>query len=236
MLAAAALALSLVVRVYDSAGIVPGDKATALATAQAILAQAGLAVSWRDGGECTGAGGCGEGSHDEPTIPELIMRIVIAPPETAPGSLGFSIIDVAEHSGTLGTVYADRVAQLAALAGSDPGRLLGRAMAHEIGHLLLGTTSHASRGLMRGAWTTVELHSEQPLDWRLQREDIAGMRRGLVARTRRLEKPAAVVAGATRRDPPGVTQNQWSPWNPLDPGPFELPESAPESMEEPAGR
>lgn len=33
------------------------------------------------------------------------------------------------------------------------GRALGRALAHELGHYLLRTKAHTSRGLMRAAWT-----------------------------------------------------------------------------------
>jgi hypothetical protein len=181
MLARTLLALSLAVRVYDNTGVSPGDRASALAAAHAILKDAGIAVTWRE-------------DDSAPTPAEVIVRIVAAPAEALPGPLGFSLIDVERRAGTLATVYADRVTKLAALAGADPGRLLGRAMAHEIGHLLLGTTRHADRGLMRGVWTSVELHRDQAWDWSLSREDVARMRRGLVARLRRPEQPDTVVA------------------------------------------
>ena len=192
MLAHTVLALSLVVRVYDNTGVSPGDRATALSAAHAILEAAGIAVSWRDGGDAESA-----------RPGEVIVRIVAAPPDMLPGPLGFSLIDVAQRSGTLATVFADRVAHLAALASADTGRLLGRAMAHEIGHLLLGTTRHADRGLMRGVWTTVELHREQPWDWTLSREDVVHMRRGLAARLRRPDRPETVIATKSPKRSPG---------------------------------
>jgi hypothetical protein len=45
------------------------------------------------------------------------------------------------------------------------GRALGRALAHEIGHYLLGTTNHSERGLMRAQFTPEDLLQEagQPL-------------------------------------------------------------------------
>lgn len=182
MLARTVLALSLAVRVYDNTGLPPGDRAAALVVAHAILRDAGIAVTWGGGDEVVLA-------------PEaVIVRIVTAPAEALPGSLGCSLIDVERRAGTLATVYADRVAELAALSSADAGQLLGRAMAHEIGHLLLGTPRHADRGLMRGVWTSVELHRERPSDWSLSREDVAGMRRGLIARLRRPEHPDTLVA------------------------------------------
>jgi hypothetical protein len=195
MLATSLVALSLVVHVYDSAGVPPGERTAALAVAHSILKDAGIVVTWRDGSGC-----------DEPaerdvrlrsgaeTLPEVIVRIVVSPPESLPGPLGFSLVDVALRSGTLATVLADRIADLAQLAGGDAGRLLGRAIAHEVAHLLLGTTRHASVGLMRGTWTTGELRREQPRDWILMSDDIDGVRRGLAARARRLEKPANILA------------------------------------------
>jgi hypothetical protein len=39
------------------------------------------------------------------------------------------------------------------------GSLLGDVAAHEIGHLLLGTNSHAANGIMRERWESEELGS-----------------------------------------------------------------------------
>jgi hypothetical protein len=206
MLASSLVALSLVVHVYDSARVPPTERAAALAVAHAILKDAGIVVEWRDGSGC-----------DQPVerdvrlpngqhaLPELIVRIVVSPAESLPGPLGFSLVDVRLGSGTLATVFADRVKGLARVAGTDPGPLLGRAMAHEVAHLLLGTTRHADRGLMRGTWTTGELRRDSPRDWMLRSDDIEGMRRGLAARAHRLETPAAVMA---RQDPDISTGQQ----------------------------
>jgi hypothetical protein len=173
--------LSLVVRVYDNAGIAAGELESALASAHAILKEAGIAVTWR-------------GEEGQEGRDALIVRIVDAPPTSLPGSLGFSLVDVRRGAGTVATIFADRVHALSSQAGADSGRLLGRAIAHEVGHLLLGTTHHADRGLMRGVWTTIDLRKDQPWDWSLSREDAARMRRGLAARLRRLQEPATVVA------------------------------------------
>jgi hypothetical protein len=187
MLAHMALALTLVVRVFDNTGVTPADRASALSAAHAILQAAGIAVTWRDGAQST----------DGTAPSEVLVRIVTSPPDVYPGSLGYSLVDVDHQSGTLGTVFADRVARLARLSNTDPGVLLGRAMAHEIGHLLLGSTRHADRGLMRSVWTSVELRQERPWDWALSRDDGARMRRGLMGRLRRTDTPDAVIAQAT---------------------------------------
>jgi hypothetical protein len=194
MLATSILALSLVVHVYDNTGLSPGHRVAALSVAHSILAEAGIDVTWRDGGGCDEPAESDSHSKKRPAIPEVIIRIVTSSTQQMAGSLGFSLVDVEQRSGTLATVFPDRVEELARLAGADAGRLLGRAMAHEIAHLLLGTTRHADVGLMRGTWTTGELRREQPRDWILMSDDIARMRRGLVARGRRLEAPVTVLA------------------------------------------
>jgi hypothetical protein len=56
----------------------------------------------------------------------------------------------------LANVFYDRVSSIS--QGSSPlPVLLGRAMAHEIGHLLLGTHSHSSKGIMRPFWSGQDL-------------------------------------------------------------------------------
>jgi hypothetical protein len=44
-------------------------------------------------------------------------------------------------------------------SNASPASILGYVAAHEIGHLLLGTNSHAPRGIMRADWGPDELVS-----------------------------------------------------------------------------
>jgi hypothetical protein len=86
------------------------------------------------------------------------------------------MVDVERQAGTLATIYLDRIDSLAGEAKVDSGRLLGRAIAHEVGHLLLGTHDHAHAGLMRARWLTPELQRDWPLDWKLSDPEGARMR------------------------------------------------------------
>jgi hypothetical protein len=193
MLAHAALALYVVVRVYDMHGVAPETVATARAAAERILKAADVTVRWA---ECP----CGR-----PAGPvELMVRLADATPQSEPASLGFSYVDTDRKLGTLATVFPDRVHTLAAAARVDEGELLGRAMAHEIGHLIIGTRDHASAGLMRGRWTSIELAKNRPVDWEFSRSDGADFRQALVRRIRGARKPAAILAGATWFGAPGT--------------------------------
>jgi hypothetical protein len=187
MLSHLALALSVVVRVYDMQGIPASELATARAAAARILNAAGITVRWAD---CP----C-----DAPAGPvELMVRVAASTPASDPASLGFSYVDLDRRAGTLATVFADRVHGLAGAARVDAGELLGRAMAHEVGHLLLGTRDHASTGLMRGRWTSIELAQNRPVDWMLSGGDASHLRQALARRIRGASTAAALVASASR--------------------------------------
>lgn len=166
------------VRVYNAAVVPATDQAVALRAAATILAAAGIGTSWLP---------CGEVASDstatvcntplDPT--ELSVRLVRLPgTASARGELqlGYSLVDTTAGAGTLATIYADRVAWLAGEAGANMPTLVGFAIAHEIGHLLLGTNAHSGNGLMRAVWLREELRRNDTHDWRFGRSEAARMR------------------------------------------------------------
>jgi hypothetical protein len=167
MLAQGVLALSLVVRIYDAYGVPADHLASAQAAAEGIMKAAGVAVIWP---QCP----CLSPVRRE----ELVVRVTGASPASTPGSLGFSFVDIGQKAGTLATVFADRVHSLAAIAGVDEGELLGRVIAHELSHLLIGTRDHG-QGLMRGEWRASELVLQRPSDWLLSRAEGYRIRQAL---------------------------------------------------------
>jgi hypothetical protein len=173
------------VRVYNAAVMPAADQAVALRAAAETLAAAGIGTSWLPCGDVP--------SHatarvcDTPLDPsELSVRLVRLPATPSVHGelqLGYSLIDTTAHAGTLATVYADRVAWLANETETDMSTLVGLAIAHEIGHLLLGTNTHSATGLMRAVWSRTEFERHVPTDWRFGRSDAARMRSSV----RRLE-------------------------------------------------
>jgi hypothetical protein len=178
--------LQIIVRTYDSVGVSPGEMDQARTSVDAILASTGIRPIWRP---------CHQPACTEPVKPhEVVVRIVTSGPQSAPDSLGFSMVDVSQHAGSLATIYEDRVHALAASAEVESGRLLGRVIAHEVGHMLLGTTSHSRVGLMRALWVTGELRRDSPADWTFSRSESAELRQRVIARTETAAVPAAIVA------------------------------------------
>ena len=181
MLAHGMLALSLVVRIYDAYDVPSDHLAKARTTAEGIMMKgAGVAVTW----PCPCLSPVSSG--------ELIVRIAAASPASPPLALGLSFVDIGRKTGTLATVFADRVQTMAAIAGVDPGELLGRVIAHEIAHLLIGTHDHSPRGLMRGEWRASELAQQRPWDWLLSRTEGLTIRQAIWRRLS--ESPPGMMA------------------------------------------
>ena len=112
-----------------------------------------------------------------------MVRIVATPSEISDDStLGFAMVDARAGSGVLSTVLADRIDSMARRTKSDGAVLLGRAIAHELGHLLLGSVSHSQHGLMRAHWTDSEVELNRQLDWIFSNREEVTMRSNLVAR------------------------------------------------------
>jgi hypothetical protein len=194
MLAQSVLAISLVVRIYDAYDVPSHHLAKARSTVERILMSgAGVAVTWP---ACPCVSSVGSG--------ELVIRIAGASSVSPAGALGFSFVDVGSDTSTLATVFADRVSAMAALAGIDQGELLGRVIAHEIAHLLIGTNHHSARGLMRGAWKAGELARQRPSEWLLSRSEGLQVRQAVWRRSS--AAPPALLAADADVAPDGTQQ------------------------------
>jgi hypothetical protein len=84
----------------------------------------------------------------------------------------------------------------------DVHLLLGRAMVHEVGHLLLGTSRHAAHGLMRAVWSREDLRDGGERQWFFTRADAARMRAALHRRSLSGSRVAITASAApeTPRD------------------------------------
>jgi hypothetical protein len=179
-----AQATGIVVRTFNNYGLAADALQDAQTLTAASLKRAGIDVAWID---------CWDGDRQpaqapvrcsEPVGGDLVLRLQRAAPGHSRGyiSLGFSLV-MAEGMPFLATVYVDLAEGVARRAGVESGAVLGRAIAHEIGHLLLNTNSHAAAGLMRAAWSQRELRRDDPNDWRFLESEVATMRAAVAARS-----------------------------------------------------
>ena len=151
---AAIILTDVAVRVYDNTGLPNDIRRASLTRAAEIFARAEVEIGWV---HCPAR--CGRA----PSPDQLILRMTRSP-ATATG-VSSSLIDPVLQTGRLATVYVDQVDAMARRSNTDRVAILSRAIAHEIGHLLLGTTEHTRSGLMRGIWTAEELRRNQVEDW-----------------------------------------------------------------------
>ena len=180
------------VRIYDGFGVTVGDITAARAEADGIFRAAGIAPVWF---HC----GIGEGTRRSPIDRcessvgpgEIIVRLLGSPQggESNGGSLGEALVNTQTHRGSVATVFADRVASTSDRAGASNRGLLGRVIAHEIGHLLIGTNQHARKGLMRAVWTDRELRRSVGLEWHFSAQEARSMRAAIAWRSERSGEP-----------------------------------------------
>ena len=82
------------------------------------------------------------------------------------------------------------------IESADVGRALGRVLAHEIGHILLGTSQHQRRGLMRATFFAGDLVDPQPRTYDLSSEEVERLREHEDSLRTCLSKRGAEAIGA----------------------------------------
>src|SRR4051812_46946805 len=176
----------VVVRMYEASPVQARDWKAVIHDATAILSRAGIDVDWV---QCSSADSP-LGVPTQCTLPyrwnEVGLRVVRRPLSPIRGKvmpLGDSLLDASTRSGTLATIYLEQVESLARTAGVSTNTVMARVIAHELGHLLLGTNTHSAIGLMRPAWTPEELVRNRPRDWMISADEGRQMRQGLLRRS-----------------------------------------------------
>ena len=119
---------------------------------------------------------------------DFVLRLVPSPAAENDSArivaMGTSLINHDSHAGVLMTVDPELVLKIARGSGVDFATLLGRAIAHEIGHLLLGHSQHSRDGLMRAIWSQDEIRGIRTAGWQFSAAEGVQMRQGLAARSR----------------------------------------------------
>jgi len=167
---------SILVRVYDNAGVPSADLTEALKQSYEILRRADVTVDWA---QCPAhrVGQVPAICDTPPGHSEMVVRLVQgAEKDRDRRPLGQPLLDPATGKGVFATVFINRVDRLAEVAQYSRNTVLGRAIAHEIGHLILGSNSHSESGLMREVWTVEQLVKNRPEDWQFSPAQTAELR------------------------------------------------------------
>jgi hypothetical protein len=198
------VAAMVMIRTYNYMPVPTDDIARARATADRTFHQAGISLQWEDCWVPTSSivsllpaearsAKPGQSSCTDPLREgsDFVLRLVPSASADVTShfssrivAMGSSLIDRDTHAGALATVDAELVLKIARGSRVDFAMLLGRAIAHEIGHLLLGHSRHSRDGLMRALWSQDEMRGIRPANWQFSAAEAAEMRHGLAARAR----------------------------------------------------
>lgn len=164
--------IALTVRVYQTAGLPSAVEKRALAEAETVLRAGLVDVRWHDCTDLNSSPTC-----DVPLGPSELLLVVRegAPCHDTSATLGQAVV-IRRAGGVLATVNVNCIRRLATAARTDVAVLIGRVAAHELAHLMMRTSAHASRGLMRPNWTLDEVRRNRAADWALTAGDVAAMR------------------------------------------------------------
>jgi hypothetical protein len=140
------------VRIYNYAQVLPETMLEAKKAASVIFQRAGLEVCWLDH---SFDGISGESTlNSDPTYPVFQLRILTRQmterlPAVSKHMTGLTFQGASGHPGRVANVFYHRVEELAKAEICSKGQILGYAVAHELGHFLLGNIDHSSTGLMK---------------------------------------------------------------------------------------
>ena len=150
--------MRVTISVYNDAGISAGTLTGAEMEASRVFRQSGIEAKWLN---------CplpADGSEDPAQCRTaefpayLQLRIARRSRNLSEIIFGISYLS-ADGSGCYASLFYQRVEEIHERSGVNLASLLGDVAAHEIGHLLLGTNSHAASGIMRARWQNEELGS-----------------------------------------------------------------------------
>lgn len=153
--AAVAEGANLVVHVDDRVGVAAKDMALAKRQVEEIFADAGVSIVWKEGRFPTSVmASITSGLATRQVAVMLVNNI----DEPLPGASGCTLGFAAKRP-AVAYAYHNRIIEQSLLYPIDARGLLGRVIAHELGHVLLPPNSHSLRGIMRG---NIDLGQENP--------------------------------------------------------------------------
>jgi hypothetical protein len=148
--------LRITVRVYDYAGVPAGTLRQAEEEVTRIFNLARVELAWLDCPtsieEASEYPACEPPMGDMEVGLRILSQSMAARLRSSREQLGFALPSERPGKASDAWVFYHRVEELAAAKDASMSQILGIAISHEIGHLLLGTQSHSHLGIMRANW------------------------------------------------------------------------------------
>jgi hypothetical protein len=147
------VAPAITVAIYDDVHLSPQILAEAQDEAMTVYQKAGLAISWI---ECKSENMEADLRCQDPLSATRLLRIVPNASKVGDRVFGVAFLS-AEGTGAYTDVFYNSAQELDQEWHVGLARVLGHVMAHEIGHLLLGSNAHSRQGIMCPQWHKGEL-------------------------------------------------------------------------------
>jgi hypothetical protein len=147
-------ALTIIVRFSGEVAVDPPVLARAQVRVETILGWAGVTVAWR---KCSDRRVTTDVCDSAAAANEAVVRFLTGPSPISVDACGVALVPRASD-GHFISLFIECVRRAADGLGIPEDVVFGCSLAHEIGHLLLGTNSHGPIGLMQA--------QPRPIDWR----------------------------------------------------------------------
>jgi hypothetical protein len=150
--------LRVTVRVYNSVNLSTGELNRAEGEAAKIFQFTGIHLTWTTGLLIAAVNDNTPSERWDPASLQLRIwtRAMAGKRLSSSETMGFC---VSLKNGDA-VVLADAVQKRAVFGTTDAADLIGLAMAHELGHLLLRSAAHSVTGIMRSRWTERALRAD----------------------------------------------------------------------------
>ena len=186
----------LTIFMHNDAGIPWETLRLAEEEASHVFREARIEIQWRncpeasDGSDALQTKNCAEAVFPK----HLHLRIAKRSIGLSPDVMGISFLSEG-GSGCQADLFYEEMEALRERSNASLASILGYVAAHEIGHLLLGTNSHASQGIMRAVWEHDELVTASRGALFFSEKQFKRMR----ARLERFTAPAGVLRASDRQ-------------------------------------
>ncbi len=148
------LAGNLTVLLYDYAAVGTRTIAEAEKEAARVFERAGITLLWHNcgngAGQAVSDAACGAAGDSAAIRMRLVKTVQNLSGMTDDATLGYAV-------GQMATVSWDMVRQISDGGNLEAEYVLGDAMAHELGHVLMPGRPHAVAGIMRAGWDDQDL-------------------------------------------------------------------------------
>jgi len=148
----------ITIRIRDYAQADTSVRQHAEQVAGEILQKTGVNIRWIECPEgSSGTGPCASPMSSLVLILNLLPHSMSDRLHASGGALGVAIERNGSDFGYIASIFYEEAKERARERQVNFGELLGDVIAHELGHLLLGTNSHSGRGLMCAFWSGYQL-------------------------------------------------------------------------------